>query len=141
MQNLSLPKIPVQEMFYWRQLSVSVFCIHDIKTEKSAIFLYHEEQAHKGPNEVCSFLDYYIKNNISSSVDELHLYSDNCGGQNKNHTLSRMLLALTDIGRFKKIIQNFPVRGHSFLPCDRDFALIKRYLKKKRSNLYTTPVY
>lgn len=136
MQNLCLPKIPVQEMFYWRQLSVSVFCIHDIITGKSTIFLYHEGQAKKGPDEVCSFLDYYIKNNISSSVDELHLYSDNYGGQNKNHILSRMLFALTDIGKFKKIIQNFPVRGHSFLPCDRDFALINRYMKK-RNRIYT----
>jgi hypothetical protein len=130
-------------MFYWRQLSVSIFCVHDIKTGKSTIFLYHEGQAKKGPDEVCSFLDYYIKNYIPTSVNELHLYSYNCGGQIKNHTLSRMLLALTDIGRFKKIIQNFPVRGHSFLPCDRDFVLIKRYLKKKKkkSNLYNTPFY
>ena len=25
----------------------------------------------------------------------------------------------------------FPVRGHSFLPCDRDFALIKKTIRKQ----------
>ncbi|KAF2896287.1 hypothetical protein ILUMI_09888 [Ignelater luminosus] len=33
-------------------------------------------------------------------------------------------------GRFDEIQQYFPIRGHSFLPCDRDFAHIKRKLKK-----------
>lgn len=42
----------------------------------------------------------------------------------------RMLMALTSLGRFTTINQYFPIRGHSFLPCDRDFAVIKRFLKK-----------
>nr|CAH7725408.1 unnamed protein product [Callosobruchus chinensis] len=42
-----------------------------------------------------------------------------------------MLLALTDTKKFDKILQYFPVRGHSFLPCDRDFSIIKRALKKR----------
>ena len=32
MQNLQLPKIPVQEIFYLRQLTVNVFCIYNTKT-------------------------------------------------------------------------------------------------------------
>lgn len=38
MQNLSLPKIHVQEMFYWRQLTVSVFCIHSNSTYSTHSF-------------------------------------------------------------------------------------------------------
>jgi hypothetical protein len=45
-------------------------------------------------------------------------------------TVARMLLALTDTKRVTKVQQFFPVRGHSFLPCDRDFAIIKRALKR-----------
>nr|CAI5838935.1 unnamed protein product [Callosobruchus analis] len=41
-----------------------------------------------------------------------------------------MLLALTNTKKFYKILQYFPVRGHSFLPCDRYFSIIKRALKK-----------
>nr|CAH7715094.1 unnamed protein product [Callosobruchus chinensis] len=42
-----------------------------------------------------------------------------------------MLLALTGTKKFDKILQYFPVREHSFLPCDRDFPIIKRALKKR----------
>nr|CAI5855164.1 unnamed protein product [Callosobruchus analis] len=42
-----------------------------------------------------------------------------------------MLLEVTDTKKFDKILQYFPVRGHSFLPCDRDFSIIKKVLKKR----------
>lgn len=90
MQNLQLPKIPVQNLFYLRQLTVSVFCIHNMKTDEVVYFIYHEGTAKKGPNEVCSFLYQYIKDYIPDNVRELHLFSDNCPGQNKNNTLIRM---------------------------------------------------
>ena len=61
---------------------------------------------------------------------EVHVYSDNFRGQNKNHALNRVFLALTDTGRFDRIEQYYPIRGHSYLPCDRDFAVIKRKLKR-----------
>ncbi|KAG8294673.1 pre-mRNA-processing factor 17 [Homalodisca vitripennis] len=70
----------------------------------------------------------YLKS-IPPEYAELRLFSDNCSGQNKNHALNRFLLLLTDTGRFSKITMYFPVRGH-FLPCDRDFATIKRHVKK-----------
>jgi len=37
---------------------------------------------------------------------------------------------LCDRGKFETITHFFPVRGHSFLPCDRDFGSIKRLLRK-----------
>nr|CAI5835290.1 unnamed protein product [Callosobruchus analis] len=77
MQNLQLPLIPVQDVFYPTQLTVSLFCIHDMRSGKSYFYTHPVEN-----------------------------------------------------GRFRKIEQIFPIRGHSFLPCDRDFAVIKRNLKK-----------
>lgn len=127
MINISLPKVPVQELFYLRQLTINVFCIHYIKTNTATIYIHHEGQAKKEPDETCSFLKDFLS--VAPQYDELHLYSDNCSGQNKNHALSKFLLFLTDTKQFKKVEQFFPVRGHSFLPCDRDFAIIKRALK------------
>lgn len=130
MQNLQLPRIPVQDAFYLTQLSVSVFGIHDLKTGKAYYYVYHEGLAAKTPDEVCSFLMDYINNYADPGSKELRLFSDNCPGQNKNHTLVRFCMGLTQTGRFNKVQQYFPIRGHSFLPCDRDFGAIKRYLKK-----------
>lgn len=130
MQNLQLPFIPVQDLFYLTQLTVSVFCIHDMKTDKSYYYVYSENTAAKGPNEVCSFLMNFIENYLSENITEVRLFSDNCPGQNKNHCLVRFCMALVENGRFKKVEQFFPIRGHSFLPCDRDFGIIKRSLRK-----------
>lgn len=128
MKTVSLPKVPVQELYYLRQLSVNIFGIHHIKDNKTTIFLYHEGIAKKGPNEVCSFINEYLKS-IPDHYTELRLFCDNCGGQNKNQALSRFCLYLTDSGRFNKVVQYFPLRGHSFLPCDRDFGLISKTLR------------
>lgn len=48
------------------------------------------------------FLVYYINNFIGKNVEELNLFSNNCAGQNKNHTLLRMIMALVEMKKFKK---------------------------------------
>lgn len=45
MQNLPLPNIPVQEVFYMRQLWLNVICVHDMKTNKASMYTYHEGEA------------------------------------------------------------------------------------------------
>ncbi|KAL1516149.1 hypothetical protein ABEB36_000068 [Hypothenemus hampei] len=61
-------------------------------------------------------------------------------GQNKNHTVVRFLMNFTDSGRFDTIKHYFPIRGHSFLPCDRDFECIKRKIRKM-DRIYTLDEY
>lgn len=69
-------------------------------------------------------------NGIPAEVKELHVFSDACAGQNRNHTLTRLLMTLTMNGRFSVIHQYYPIRGHSFLPCDRNFSVVKRAVKR-----------
>lgn len=130
MQNLALPAIPVQDTFYLHQLTVNVFNVHNLKTGKSFFYIYHEGLGKKGPNEVCSFIMHYIQNEIPEDIEHLHIFSDGCGGQNKNHCVIRVCRALVDLGRFKTVNQYFPIRGHSYMPCDRDFAVVKRNIRK-----------
>lgn len=68
-------------------------------------------------------------NVLPSSIKEVYVFSDACSGQNRNHLVTRLLLAMTMNGRFSQIHQYYPVRGHSFLPCDRDFSVVKRQVK------------
>jgi len=75
-------------------------------------------------------LNDYLLNSCNLKEVTQFLFSDNYLGQNKNQTLSRYLLFLTDSGKFEKIQHFFTVRGHSFLPRDRDFGIISRRLKK-----------
>ena len=70
-------------------------------------------------------------NYIDSDVNELILFSDNCPGQNKNHTMERTCMALIDTGPFNKFQKFYPVRGHSFLPVISTYVcVIKRSLRK-----------
>jgi hypothetical protein len=139
MATQPLPRIPVQEVFYLRQLNVNIFCIHDLKSGHADLHLYHEGEAAKSPNEVCTFLWKYIQK-LPKTVKKLYVFSDGTGGQNKNHTLLRFLLFLRDSERFEKIIHFFPVRGHSFMPCDRDFGVLKRSLRTS-DRIYTLEQY
>lgn len=138
MQNVYLPHIPVQELFYMRQITVNVFCMHNLQKNKSRLYVYDESQAKKGPNEVCTFLFDYISEYLekNKTVTSLHLYSDNCGGQNKNHTVLRFMKALTDNGIIQEAVFSLPMRGHSFNACDRDFGVIKCHMKKT-DRIYT----
>lgn len=140
MQNLQLPNIPVQEVFYLRQLVVNVFCIHDLKSGKAVFYMYHEGIAYKGPNEVCSFINDYIDTYIQKDKKYLHIFSDSCSAQNKNHCIVRMFLALIENKRFASIVHYYPIRGHSFMACDRNFGLIKRHIKKT-DRVYTPKQY
>lgn len=140
MQNLPLPSLPVQEIFYYRQLWVNEFCIHNFTTEKATFYSYQEGECLKGPNEVCSFLNDYIKENIPNDVKQLHLFCDGCPGQNRNNTVLRFLLALTITKRFEQVSIYFPQRGHSFNDCDRDFATVKRKIRRE-DRIYTPQQY
>lgn len=95
------------------------------------MFLFHEGIGEKGPNKVCSFIKIYLddEQNISEKVTKLCVLLDGCGGQNRNHTVVRFCCALAET-RFSVIHHFLPIRGHSFLSCDRDFAVVKGVIKR-----------
>lgn len=70
----------------------------------------------KQRNYVTSFIVNYIKEMVPKEVNEIHLFSDNCWGQNKNRTLCKVCLALSDTGKSKVVKQFFPLREHSYNP-------------------------
>jgi len=76
------------------------------------------------------------------SVSRMYLFSDGCGGQNKNNIVVGMVqkwLFQQKLG-VSEVSLIFPVRGHSFLPCDRLFGRISRDIRS-RSNIVTPGEY
>ncbi|KAJ8876991.1 hypothetical protein PR048_021443 [Dryococelus australis] len=98
------------------ELTVDVFCIMDIKARTSSFYVYHKGEGRKSPNEVCLFLHDYVKQ-VPAQITELRIFSDNCAAQNKNQAF---------------------IRGHSFLPCNREFGVISKRLRKhdRHSSIY-----
>jgi hypothetical protein len=80
----------------------------------------------RGPNEIYFLVLCCINNHVAETVEELHIISDICPGQRRNHTVVIFLATLAANGRFNKIFQYFPVR----LPCDRNSGLIRNVIHK-----------
>ncbi|CAH1112277.1 unnamed protein product [Psylliodes chrysocephalus] len=136
MQNLPLPHIPSDPVFYSRQLCYPIFGIHNLDTDEASIYAYTEGQAKKGANDVCSMLLHFFNSN-NFTTRSLVLLSDRCPGQNKNYIMLHFLFILVHVlNIFEKITYLFPIRGHSYLPNDQDFALIEKkkpYLERVKT--------
>lgn len=78
---------------------------------------------------------------LSHSIKHLIAFSDGCPGQNKNNAVVIFLCSLIQIGHFDKAEHYFRIRGHSYLPNDRDFGSIKCKLKLHDNRIYVPDQY
>lgn len=128
-----LPKTPIQEAFYARQLSFYSLCVVDMKAQNPTFYVWSEDQAARGANEVGSALFNHLSSLDLEQIRYIRLFCDGCGGQNKNshivHILMYWLLHKAP-NHLETITLFFPVRGHSFLPADRVFGRVERLLRK-----------
>lgn len=92
--------------------------------------MWTEDKAKRGSSEVASVILKFFRKN-PPKAKQLLVYTDNCAGQNKNWLKMSLWLQMIREGLFEKIEHRFLVSGHTFLPSDRDFALIEKYKKKK----------
>lgn len=125
--------VHVDEIIYSRQVWIFNQCFTSAKTGKSIMYMFDETTAKKGANETASFLHHFIQNYIGPDIKKLYLFSDNCARQNKNKLLTMLLTCIAAKNQFEIIQQHFP--KHSFLPCERNFEILKR--QKDKRNMYT----
>lgn len=128
-----LPKVPIQEAFYAQQLSFYAFCVTDIPCKTPVFYTWVEHEAGRGVTEVSSALtDFLNKVGFDPDTKHLRLFSDGCGGQNKNsHMVHALILWLFNDApkTIETITLTFPVRGHSYMPADRVFGQIELKLR------------
>lgn len=131
-----LPKTPIQEAFYARQISMYVFCCVGMDSRNPTFYIWSEDQASRGATEIGSALLHHLNDlisNVNEKVKRIRLFCDGCGGQNKNsfilHTLMNWLLQVPP--HITEVQLHFPVRGHSFLPADRAFGRVEKDLKRE----------
>ena len=112
-----------------RQLWIHNFNIHDMNGP-SIMHLYAEMYAKKRPHEVISMLHHEISK-LPQNVTDLRIFRDNCFSQNKTRFLIAYSYYLVHSSNLEGIEVPYPIPGHSFMPCDRDFAKIESARKKK----------
>ncbi|CAG4965916.1 unnamed protein product [Parnassius apollo] len=125
-KNLPLPVTHVTDEYYLKELWLHNFGIHNLKENSATMYLFTENYAHKGPNEVITALDDYFLYHKIPDQTHLEILSDNGFSQNKNRFIFTYFDQLSAKGLFKTISVNYPIRGHSMMSTDRDFALIER---------------
>lgn len=69
-------------------------------------------------------LFHFVTEILNQTVRELIIFCDSCAGQNKNYTVIRFIHHLIfEAKRFDTIKMVFPIRGHSYLECDKSMGL------------------
>ncbi|ETO66345.1 hypothetical protein F444_16474 [Phytophthora nicotianae P1976] len=96
-QNLTLPSVSnTPSQWYFLSLrNVNMFGVFYANKNIQYNYGYDESVAGKGADEVNSMLHHFISQIVvPAGFRKLTIYADNCGGQNKNNFVVRMLLTL-----------------------------------------------
>ncbi len=142
MRNQELPKSPITEAYYSRQLwqyFLGIVIHNGINSkqthEEVYFYTWGEYQEGRGSNVIGSALYDFLKNFVqNNSVKSIRLVSDSCGGQNKNYAILSMVNTLAY--EHNLIIEwIFPMRGHSYMPPDRAFGRVEKILNKEETIL------
>ena len=139
-QTLVTPRLSTNVAYYKRKIWTYNFGIHDLTgVVRPVMYVWNEAVAKRGSSEIASCLTHYLENFVPARVNKLVIFSDNCGGQNKNINLCLQLLRLVHSQRFDLVKHYFLMPGHSYMPCDRDFGNLETFFKGRE--IYTTDHY
>ena len=104
MQNMVLPKTPIGQAYYSRQLymyQLGVVVHHGEKSlqtnDNVHLYMWQENESRKDSNMIASALSDCLKVRLQDKISKsrgLRLFSDSCYGQNKNMNMVSMLMEL-----------------------------------------------
>jgi len=140
-ENLTLPITGLNFEYFSSHINVHNFAIHNVITKDATMFMYAENFAKKGSNEVTSCLKWFIENAAAPESRKLIVFADNSAGQNKNKILFEFLQFLAH-RRFHTVEVIFPIPGHSFMPVEVSccFFIIDKKNQERRSSFITKTV-
>ncbi|XP_039747039.1 uncharacterized protein LOC120637854 isoform X2 [Pararge aegeria] len=129
MKTLPTPVISTGICYYKRQLWTYCLGIHNAGTDEMFMYVWDESTASRGPQEIGSCLLKFIREHVHTK--RLIMYSDQCGGQNRNIKVAALCMHIVSSPQFtvENIDHKFTVSGHSFSSCDRAFGLVEKQKK------------
>ncbi|XP_039281706.1 uncharacterized protein LOC111064507 isoform X2 [Nilaparvata lugens] len=129
-KTFPLPRIPTNIVYYKRQINFYNSGIYSGKDNKGFFYVWMENIASRGAQEVGSCLRKNILNHVGPNVSELNLWSDSCGGQNRNIKIVLLLQTLfQEMPFLEKIRFKYLIPGHSFMPNDSHFGDVESALR------------
>lgn len=130
---LILPKASINVLFYTRNYNCYNLGIHE--NGNGHFNFWTETDGGRGAREVGSCIIKHLEDTWDNDTEEIILWGDSCGGQNRNHIVAIMLahfLASKTDSKLKKISFKFLISGHSFNLCDSDFGIFEKCIRKQK---------
>ena len=126
---LQLPCGQVSQLYYKRKLVVYNFTVYENPSSMGNCYLWTEVDGRKGSDEIGTCLLKYFQE-IPDSISKVDIFSDNCGGQNKNiQIVAACLYAVNTIDHLKEIQHTFLETGHTQMECDSMHSAIEHAKK------------
>jgi len=92
--------------------------------------MWSEVDGGRGANQIASCVAKHLYT-IELPTKHVTLYSDTCGGQNKNSHMVAMFMSVIRYHNILEIIDHkFLLAGHTHMECDSDHALIEKKTSK-----------
>ena len=134
-QVLTAPKLNVGAAYYLRKLNVYNLCVYELQTHEGFAYMWNESEGNRRANEIATAVYTWLSAKDEEKFKECILYSDSCGGQNRNKMMSTMIISfLLQSSSVTTVHQKFFEVGHSFMECDSMHSVIER--KVKHSEVY-----
>jgi hypothetical protein len=133
---LQIPSGGESLLYYMRKLVLYNFTIYEARLPNAAYCLcWSEINGKKGSCEIGTCLYYYLKEGLPANVKHLTIFSDTCGGQNRNRNIAALLLWTVQNHNHLNIIeQKFLESGHTYMEVDSMHAAIENAAKNVSLN-------
>lgn len=132
-KTFNLPKATSNVFYYTRNLNMFNLGVHDGRTDRGFFHVWLENEAGRGAQEIASCLIKFLDENLQPEAEELIMWSDSCGGQNRNRLMCLMMhYWLSKQKNLHRICLRFLLSGHSYNVCDSDFASVENVVKNKQ---------
>lgn len=126
-QVLTVPRIFAGSAYYKRKLNTYNLTFYELQTKMGHCYYWTEAEACRGANDIATAIVMYLeKVDATERYKEVVLYSDTCGGQNRNKIcITAILSFLSSAKTIKKVSQKFFESGHSHMECDSMHSTIE----------------
>ena len=128
-QVLSTPASNTSVLFYKRKLSSHNFTVYNQQSGEGTCFMWSEVNGRRGSCEIGTCLMKYLQQQ-PETVKHVTLFSDSCGGQNRNQFVAAGLLYMVRTSSISVIEQKILESGHTQMEVDSMHSCIEQAKKK-----------
>jgi len=132
-----VPQLQASALYFRQKLAVHNFTLYNLSTNEVVCYVWHEGEGELNANVFTLCVVDYLVNEVGCTKN-IVIYSDGCGSQNRNATLSNALSLLAKEKQIT-ITQNYLEKGHTQMECDSVHSVIER--KKKNRDIFVPVQY